>query len=607
MKRIPFIPILLAAAMFAGCEPFLDTEPQDKLLEDDYFRTQTQLEEFSCNFYPELFTGPFYDAENDICFRTTLSVLVQGGNMRSVPSSGGGWTWTTLRNINTLLDNLHRCEDPAVRTYYEAVARFFRAYFYYLKVRDFGDVPWYGTELPYDSPELYRPRDSRSTVMRNMLDDIDFAIGNLPAEPNLYRITKWTALAQKSRFCLFEGTWQKYHNADREAADAYLALAAEASRDFIENSPYSIYSTGHPESDYLMLFAQQTCNSQEVILAKNYNIALFMSHEATYSTFGFNQRAVSKKFVDSFLMSDGSRYTDHPGWETEEYFDQTAGRDPRLGQIIRLPGYRRIGDDQVRIPDFSNTCTGYQIVKFAQGVEVLGDHWGPTDADLPIYRAAEVYLNYAEAMAERSDVQISQADLDISIGPIRARAGMPALTLEEADANPDDSYLGSSTWGYGNVSGPHRGIILEIRRERTVELALEGDFRWYDLMRWKEGKCIEQPMYGMYFKGPGTEVQEEYDFDGNGTVDISLYNPVRCPRDASGNVIPPQTDAPYQYRLTAEMCLSRGLNGCVDPVRRISRSFNEGRDYLFPIPTSDLALNHALVQNPGWSDVATGE
>ena len=602
MKTRLFLFLLLLAAL-PGCEGFLDTTPKDRLSADEFFRTATQLEEYSCTFYEALFTGPFYDAENDICFRTTLSPLVQGGNMRSVPSSGGGWTWTTLREINIMLDRLDRCEDADVRTRYEALARFFRAYFYWLKVRDFGDVPWYDTELSYDSTDLYRPRDSRETVMQHMLADIDFAIENLPSEPSLYRITRWTALAQKSRFCLFEGTWRKYHGSEDPAdADRYLALAAEASRRFIEESPYRIYSTGHPESDYLMLFATQTANREEVILARNYNIAFFLSHEATYTTFGPNQKAVSKKFVDAFLMADGSRYTDRPGWQPEEYFEQTKDRDPRLAQIIRLPGYKRIGDHQVRIPDFTNTCTGYQIVKFAQSYDVLGDNWGPTDADLPIFRAAEVYLNYAEAMAERTDVAITQDDLDLSVTPIRARAGMPPLLLADANAHPDDAYMGSETWGYRNVTGPNRGVILEIRRERMIELAVEGDFRWYDLMRWKEGKCLEQPMHGMFFKGPGDSVQEEYDFDGNGTMDISLYNPTRCARDGQGKVIPPETTAPYQFSLSTEMQLTKVTSGNVDPVRLITRSFDENRDYLFPIPTSDLALNRSLVQNPGWTD-----
>jgi hypothetical protein len=179
---------------------------------------------------------------------------------------------------------------------------------------------------------------------------------------------------------------------------------------------------------------------------------------------------------------------------------------------------------------------------------------------------------------------------------------MPPLSLSASLSNPDNEYLGSAEWGYRNVKGPMRGVVLEIRREREIELATEGDFRWYDLMRWKEGKCIEQQMVGMYFKGPGAGVQEEYDFDGNGTADVSIYNPAMCEKGPDGEPVPPATSAPFQYRLGSDMILSEVLSGYVNPVGNISRSFNEDRDYLFPIPTADLALNRSLTQNPGWPD-----
>jgi hypothetical protein len=148
-----------------------------------------------------------------------------------VPSTGGGWSWGTLRNINTLLGNLHHCKDKAVSTYYEALARFFRAYFYFDKVKQFGDVPWYDKELGSNDPDLYKARDSRELVMQNMLADIDFAIANLPSKKDVYRVTKWTAVALKSRFCLFEGTFRKYHNITEyeNGAEYYLDLAAKAS------------------------------------------------------------------------------------------------------------------------------------------------------------------------------------------------------------------------------------------------------------------------------------------------------------------------------------------------------------------------------------------
>ena len=224
--------------------------------------------------------------------------------------------------------------------------------------------------------------------------------------------------------------------------------------------------------------------------------------------------------------------------------------------------------------------------------------WGPQDNDLPIYRTAEVLLNYAEAMAERGDAAISQADLDKSVNLIRARAGMPALVLADANANPDDNYMGSSAYGYNNVTGANKGIILEIRRERMIELAMEGDFRWYDLMRWKQGRCVDQKLYGMYFPSLGSfDFDRVADKDGVLHDDIYLYSD-----DADKNNGP--AGVPAFHVGEAPLFLTGNTSGYVNPYKSVKfNGFNEERDYLNPLPISELRLNTALVQNPGWKDI----
>ena len=106
--------------------------------------------------------------------------------------------------------------------------------------------------------------------------------------------------------------------------------------------------------------------------------------------------------------------------------------------------------------------------------------------DYILFRAAEVYLNYAEAKAELGT--LTQEDLEISIKKIRDRVGMPNIDMFAANANPDP-YLCAPETGYRNVTDPNKGVILEIRRERTIELCLEGH-RYYDIIRWKEGKNV---------------------------------------------------------------------------------------------------------------------
>lgn len=150
------------------------------------------------------------------------------------PETGGGWNWNALRSINFLLENLENCKDQKVRNKYEAVARFFRAYFYFEKVKRFGDVPWYDKVLGSDDADLYKARDSREFVMEKVMEDLNFAI-EVFKETNrtkeLYRITWWTAQALKSRVGLFEGTYRKYHGL--ENYEKYLNDCVSASNEIM--------------------------------------------------------------------------------------------------------------------------------------------------------------------------------------------------------------------------------------------------------------------------------------------------------------------------------------------------------------------------------------
>jgi hypothetical protein len=183
---------------------------------------------------------------------------------------------------------------------------------------------------------------------------------------------------------------------------------------------------------------------------------------------------------------------------------------------------------------------------------------------------------------------LNQADLDISINKLRARVGMPYLQMSAANANPD-WYLSSAEYGYPNVSGANKGVILEIRRERAVELNQEG-FRFDDLVRWKAGYSIDQDIYGMYFKQPGA-----YDLTGDGVADVILYK--------EGTSKPSAPDGVQVLLIGQEILLTEGDRGNIYYHKNIARTqFSEVRDYLYPIPINERSLNKNLTQNPGWND-----
>lgn len=225
--------------------------------------------------------------------------------------------------------------------------------------------------------------------------------------------------------------------------------------------------------------------------------------------------------------------------------------------------------------------TGYQLVKYLQSAKY--DSYNASTNDLPLLRAAEVMLNYAEAKAELGT--LTQEDIDLAIKPLRDRAGVANLSLTKANASPDP-YLASPETGYANVTGDNKGVILEIRRERTVELLMEN-LRYWDIMRWKEGKRFEKPFTGLYFPGTGS-----YDLNNDGVDDVCIW---------SGSK--PATSAPAVYELNKEIFLSGGDSGYIIIHTDYARSWNEERDYLYPVPTDDRVLTQgAITQNPGWND-----
>lgn len=598
MRNLRYILALAAVpVMLSSCDDMLDKHPQATLSPESFFTNESEMKSFSNGFYTIFPSTGLYSENCDNYIGTNLISEIRDG--RQIPGSGNGWSFTELRNFNTLIDYSSNCRDEKVRNRYVGLARFFRAYFYFEKVKRYGDMPWYDTQLGSSDEALYKPRDSREYVMCKMVEDIDFAIANLPDSRSLYTVTKWTALALKSRFCLFEGTYRKYHGIDGYEHDWkwWLELSAEASSEFMNKSGYTIHTGEGADGSYLALFTSDNALEDEVILARNYNGAsgIGVTHNSSNYTLvaGMGRPGMTKKIVDSYLMKDGTRFTDKSGHTTMQFAEEMKNRDPRLAQTIRTPGYTRIvknsdGTSGTRqyAPDLSVSITGYQPIKYVYREESAKDAYNASDMDLIIFRAAEVYLNYAEAKAELGT--LTQGDIDITIKKLRDRVGMPNLDMAAANASPDP-YLASEATGYPHVSGDNKGVILEIRRERTIELAQEG-FRYYDMMRWKEGKSFEQPLLGMYFPGPG-----EYDLDGDGTIDVCLYE----------GSAPGSSKATLKYKLGGDIILSEGTKGYIMPHDGEGK-WNEDRDYLYPIPTDDRSLTHGnLTQNPGWDDGLT--
>ncbi len=588
MKKLKYTSIIIASSavlMFGSCsKDFLNQPAEDQVEAPYFFNTEKDLEVATNDFYSMLATMEVYtnDASSDNLMPLNPANQIKGNRIVPVASGSGGWSWGNLRKVNYFLENYHKVGSQSAKDKYSGIARFFRAYFYFDKVKTFGDVPWYGKVLTGKDPDLYKPRDSRQLVMDSVLADLDYAIKNIPAEKQLNLVTKYTALLLKARISLFEGTFRKYHKI--EGSEKFLTEAANAAQELMQANAYTLYTEGGPQAAYRNLFGRDKQDNTETILAADYELGLkvhnlgYLFTSATSGSYG-----LMKDAVDSYLMNDGSRFTDKANYKTTSYFQEMQNRDPRLIQTTAGPDFRVNGESKNEPVTLNITTTGYRLIKALPN----RSQWATSASvfDLILFRYAEALLVFAEAKAELGT--LSQADLDLSINKLRARAGMPNLNLAQANANPDP-YLADM---YPNVSNTaNKGVILEIRRERRIELFNEGQ-RWDDLMRWKEGKKVTKPMVGVYFSGVGG-----HDFTGDGNADVFLHT-------GSTTGAPPTVTSMININqrtlwnpITGQQ---KATSGNLDPFPQ-GGVFDEERDYFFPIPSEDLKLNENLKQNPGW-------
>jgi len=593
-------------AMTACNDSFLERTPTNDLNDAAYWKTEADLQAYANGIYNEAanngtyrfmigfhsdaysvkITGPYSMEAMSDNFATmdgsqTWASAVAAGieNQPNGNPSYASWSWTLLRRINVFLENYERAKDlpETVRQRYAGEALFFRAWFYLYMVQNYGDVPLITHPLgTADLEELYGPRTPRKEVMKQVLDDINTACSYLPAENwGANRLTKGAALALKARIGLYEGTYRKYHNLGDESE--FLNACVSACEELM-GMGYEIYNTGNPIHDYTTLFTTEDLSTiNEVIFYRKYSEGLKRHRICGYT---LNLRnGGTKDFVDDFLCVDADGVA-RPVALSHDYSNDTpeeefTNRDPRLSQTFLAPGNdaaAAIFEDAAHakriFPRIGNmngwpTLTGYHPIKYYIREQDKKGFNAETH-DYPLFRYAEVLLNYAEAKAELGSCD--QAVLDKTINVLRDRVGMPHLTV-----NPemDPKYA-----SYGISS-----LLVEIRRERRVELSFEY-LRYQDLMRWAWGDKLKERVLGMRLEDADF-ADPRYDgaITKGGTAEAG-NNPIFVFKAADGKQY---IDAYANTNFATER-----------------RSFDPNKDYLRPIPSSAISKNLDLGQNPGW-------
>jgi len=575
----------MAAFLLASCaEDFLDRPPLTQIENEVYWKTANDLNNYVLQFYtafPAFGTVGSYmgligwDGTRGSDTQISSSPSTVWNGTRSQVTSGGNWTWENIRSVNLFFRNYEKCQDPFDQyKHFLGEAHFFKAWFYFEKVRLYGDVPWFTHPLEMDSEDLYKARDPRTDVVDSILAHLDKAIeyldplANVPGKNN--RLSKQAALLFKSRVALFEGSWQKYHKGTAFATNGadpntYFRQAADAAEELMDPAyGLSLYANGDPENDYRKLFSlKDQSASNEVILWKSYSVNLGLSH--SFQIYVSDRTAgisLTLEQVQHYLDRTGKPYDYFSIGKTVKgnaFLDKIREEcDPRLSQTIWTPavvmwdnGFGKGTFDRPFLDRSGEALnnTGFQIRKGNDPQAPLaggGVSWSSSDeTGAVVFRYAEALLNYAEAKAELGEA----VDYDKSINLLRQRAGMPGFAVQ-----PDPNRSRFADYGY-----PSSDELMEIRRERAIELGAEG-FRYDDIRRWAAHKLLKG-------KRPTGYPFDAADWNG-GTINYQV--------DGDGFLDPFAAQMPNGY------------------------GFNEDRDYLECVPTNEITLNPNLKQNPGW-------
>lgn len=541
MKKTLFKHISLAILLTMGlgsCD--VDRIPETQLSDPAFWKTERDLQGAANFLYTYLPGLPNTDDNwSDDTYARAPNGISDG--TRIAPATDGTYSssYQLIRAANNIIEKaplaLNSGVTQATVDRYIAEARFFRAWGYYALFQRYGGVPLILSVLKENSPELFAPANTREEVIQSIYKDLDFAAEKLPTPTqlgtaNYGRLTKTAAWALKSRAALFEGTRAKFHGYGDYKAHLTISLAA--SKAIIDSKEHDLFAS------YYNIFqlAGEGRQNRENILVKQYGVStsdIVLTHTAARNLEN-GSASPTRNLVDSYLMTDGLPIEKSPLYKKPTISTEVfSNRDERLSSTIMKSGDSYIGTN----PIFSVSVLAFQLTGFLSKKYFNTDDWTlqRSNIDGVVIRYAEVLLNYAEASYELNE-SISDADLELTINKLRTRGKIAKLT---------NTFVSTNGLSMRN----------EIRRERHVELAVEG-FRYWDLIRWKTAEVeLVKPIIGNFFF--------KSEFGTATAVKLTADN----------------------YILVQEATFRR---------------FDPAKDYLWPIPINELALNPNLKQNPNW-------
>lgn len=572
MKLKQYIKVACLSTFALVATSCLDLEPKANLNDNLVWNSVSNYQLFANQFYgwiPDFVTAigdnVHSDYRSDLVCGSSVNTYSQGTN--TIPTGDGNYTnaYKHIYYTNLLLKNAASFSDPVSIAVPVGEAKFFRAFSYFELLQIFGDAILVTEPLDTDSEVLYGTRNDRSEVVDLIIKDLQEAAELLPeTSSEAGRLNKYIALSMLSRVALYEGTWQKFHTGGMDAANntarstELLTIAKDAADKVIKSNKYKLfYNETLGNQSYRYMFTLEDgaqCNPANLSKADNTEYIFVRRHRngdktaynLTHGMVG-NACYVTRKMANLYLCSDGLPVEKSKVFKGYKgVIDEFQNRDNRMDNTMLYHGEQYWNNDGKWRTTWTDAdladClvanvrsgSGYQCQKW--GAErKLEDYY--ESYDFPVIRYAEVLLTYAEAVYELNG-SISDVDLDYSLNLVRQRV------------NPDMPKLSNSL-----VTANGLSMREEIRRERTVELVLEGH-RIDDLKRWRTAS-VEMPLDQLGVQFTGTWFETNWNNPGKSV-------------NADGMLVI-YTDRNWSDKL-----------------------------YLYPLPSDQLQLNPQLKQNPGW-------
>lgn len=579
---------------FSSCSDFLDREPITKPEAGNFLTGAIQVENYINGLYMTLPSFSKFglgvrseEKNSDNIIAEKYDARLHGQNNQFSGASDWQTGYQNLRKVNYFFHNykVPEAQENEDVLSLKGEAYFLRAYWHFDLLKKFGSIPVMDAFWDENATiaGLQIPAKTRNEVARFILSDLVEA-KNLLHSRGKYsgiRINKEAAMVLAMNVALYEGTWEKYHSSDDFASSTnesnyFLGEVINWGNELF-GCGIDLYKTGqNPGDAFAALFnSKDLSGMDEVLLWRKYS-----SDEGVFHDVNGNLKAgvvdsegaagITQSLVDNYLNADGT-FIDPTNEKFKDFKETFEGRDPRLIQTVMNEGAKfasAITATPMHLEEYTdekkNTISPPKLAGDGNTRSLTGYHIrlgidttfvsGNGETALPIIRYAEGLLAYAEAAAE---LEMWSDDIaNKTLKALRERAGVKYLAPAK-DANFTD---------FGYTLTP---VLQEIRRERRSELALQG-FRLDDLMRWKADKLIVGK------RGKGAYVGDE-------SILFKSYSPDNQKR--------------IRERLTLDD------NKWADPMAGTLPSgyqFHADRDYLLPIPPSELELNKKLKQNPKW-------